>query len=104
MANARSVALRILLKIEQEQAYSNLALANAIRGKTGSTNKLSLDGMVEEIGKIKGGFPNGTEWTRSNVNGGFDRVYYANGIWVAGSRWGDGNNKGLYYFRRTYHE
>ncbi|MBR1482683.1 MAG: 16S rRNA (cytosine(967)-C(5))-methyltransferase RsmB [Ruminococcus sp.] len=31
MANARSVALRILLKIEQEQAYSNLALANAIR-------------------------------------------------------------------------
>ena len=31
MANPRSVALTILLKIEEDKAYSNLALANAIR-------------------------------------------------------------------------
>ena len=31
MANPRSAALNVLLKIEQEQAYSNLALSNAIR-------------------------------------------------------------------------
>ena len=31
MANPRNVALNVLLKIEQEQAYSNLALSNAIR-------------------------------------------------------------------------
>ena len=31
MSNPRSVALNILLKIEEEKAYSNLALTNAIR-------------------------------------------------------------------------
>jgi hypothetical protein len=70
------------------------ALANAIREKTGSTNKLSLDGMIEEIGKIKGGFPNGTEWTQSNItNEAFISIYNANGIWVASSY----NYYGLYY-------
>ena len=33
------------------------------------------------------------EWTQSNITSGdFECVYYANGIWVAGS-----NSKGLYY-------
>lgn len=31
MPNPRSIALNVLIKIEQEQAYSNLALANAMR-------------------------------------------------------------------------
>ena len=39
-------------------------------------------------------FPNGTQWTQSNITSNiFNCVYYANGIWVAGS----GNNEGLYY-------
>ena len=31
MPNPRSVALNILLKIEEDKAYSNIALANALR-------------------------------------------------------------------------
>lgn len=39
-------------------------------------------------------FPNGTEWTQSNIiSGTFYSVYNANGIWVAG----DYQNEGLYY-------
>ena len=34
---------------------------------------------------LKGGFPNGMEWTKSNITtGGFNTIHYANGIWVAG--------------------
>jgi hypothetical protein len=41
-----------------------------------------------------GGFPNGTEWTQSNITSGYFRtVYNANGIWVAGGE----DNEGLYY-------
>ena len=44
-------------------------------------------------GTLKGGFPNGTEWTQSNItSNNFYCVYYANGIWVAGS-----DSNGLYY-------
>ena len=42
---------------------------------------------------LKGSFPNGTEWTQSNITSGkFYSIYNANGIWVAGS-----NKNGLYY-------
>ena len=34
---------------------------------------------------LKGGFPNGMEWTKSNITtGGFNTIHHANGIWVAG--------------------
>ena len=43
---------------------------------------------------LENGFPNGMEWTQSNItSGNFNTVYNANGLWVAGSS----NNKGLYY-------
>ena len=43
---------------------------------------------------------NGKSWTKSNItNGGFESLYYANDIWVAGvsSVTGNDANKGLYY-------
>ena len=44
-------------------------------------------------GTLKGGFPNGTEWARSNItSGNFLCIYNANGIWVTGS-----DGYGLYY-------
>lgn len=47
---------------------------------------LTFGGMVES-------FPNGTEWTQSNISSGtFNTVYSAAGIWVAGS-----NETGLYH-------
>lgn len=42
------------------------AIADAIRGKTGGTDGLTLDGMVTAIEGISTGFPNGTEWTPCN--------------------------------------
>ena len=54
-----------------------------------SVKKVSVDVNVS------GGFPNGTEWTQSNItSGNFDAVHNANGIWVA---CGSGYNGGLYY-------
>ena len=42
---------------------------------------------------LKGSFPNGTEWTQSNItSGNIFSIYNANGIWVVGS-----NKNGLYY-------
>lgn len=54
----------------------------------------TVNGLPEggNSGGVK--FPNGTEWTQSNVTDvEFICVYYANGIWVAGT----GNSDGLYY-------
>ena len=43
---------------------------------------------------LKNGFPNGMEWTQSNITSGdFNTVYNGNGMWVAGSS----SNNGLYY-------
>ena len=43
---------------------------------------------------LKNGFPNGMEWTQSNITGeSINSIYYANGIWVASS----GDSTGLYY-------
>ena len=51
-------------------------------------NGVSIFGIT---GTAKGGFPNGTKWTQSNItSGNFYSIFNANGIWVAGS-------KGLYY-------
>lgn len=53
-----------------------------------SVKKVSVDVNVS------GGFPNGTEWTQSNItSGSFKDVYNANGIWVACC---DSSN-GIYY-------
>lgn len=66
-------------------------IANAIREKTGEATSLVADNFPANIRAIKGGFPNGTEWTQSNItNGIFDAIYNANGIWVAAGT-------GLYY-------
>ena len=47
MANPRSVALNVLLKIEQEQAYSNLALSNAIReNRLGGVDSAFVSALV----------------------------------------------------------
>ena len=44
---------------------------------------------------LKNGFPNGMEWTQSNITSGrFGYVYNANGIWVACC---SNSNPGLYY-------
>ena len=44
-------------------------------------------------GGVKKSFPNGTEWTQSNItSGNFNPIYNANGIWVTGSY-----GAGLYY-------
>ena len=68
--------------------------------KSGTTIVTPDDGY-ESIKKVSvdvnvsGGFPNGTEWTQSNItSGNFNTVYNANGIWVA---CGGGYNSGLYY-------
>ena len=54
------------------------------------------DGLssVDVTVDVSGGFPNGTEWTKSNITSGiFNSVYNANGIWVAA-----GNSScGIYY-------
>lgn len=53
------------------------------------------DGLssVDVTVDVSGGFPNGTEWTQSNITSGdFYSVYNANGIWVASSI-----EQGLYY-------
>ena len=53
------------------------------------------DGLssVDVTVDVSGGFPNGTEWTQSNITSGdFKSVYNANGIWVVAS-----NPYGLYY-------
>ena len=45
-------------------------------------------GRVSSPGKV---VPNGKIWKQSNItSGNFIRVYYANGIWVAGSYSGNG--------------
>lgn len=44
-------------------------------------------------GTMKKRFPNGTEWTQSNITDKiFDDFYYADGVWIAGT-----NSDGLYY-------
>ena len=54
----------------------------------------NLAAAIDSIPSGSGGsgFPNGTEWTQSNITSGrIYSVYNANGIWVVGS------NNGLYY-------
>lgn len=61
------------------------AIADAIRGKTGGVDKLTLDQMVTDIESIKtgGGFPNGTEWTLSNMTSNtFSDAVYGRDTWV----------------------
>ena len=67
MPNPRGVALQVLLKIEEDKAYSNLALANAIRGNRLSgvdsafvsalvygvlERQLTLDYIIKQYSKI----------------------------------------------------
>ena len=55
----------------------------------------NLAAAIDSIPSGSGGsgFPNGTEWTQSNITSGAAyTLYNSNGIWVAGS-----NGTGLYY-------
>ena len=70
-----------------------VGIADAIRKKTDTTDKLTLDDMVGAIEGITTKFPNGTEWIQSNVvNGYYWKVCYGKGVWVAGAL-----SSGLYY-------
>ncbi len=54
MANPRNVALNVLLKIEQEQAYSNLALSNAIReSRLSGVDSAFVSALVYGLRKIE---------------------------------------------------
>ena len=76
--------------IVKESSLQNIA--NAIREKNGKTDKYKPSEMSAAISEISKGFPNGMEWTKSNiVNDNFNAIYYANNLRVAGS------NNGLYY-------
>ena len=70
------------------------SFANAIREKEGSTDLIPAVEFGDRIRALKNGFPNGTEWTKSNVSSSLSNIYNANGIWVANSQ---GYNKGIYY-------
>ena len=58
----------------------------AIREKDGSTDIIVSGNMGAKIRAIKaGGFPNGTEWTASNIaSGNSQAVAHGGGLWVAG--------------------
>lgn len=61
------------------------AVADAIRSKTGTTDPMTLDAMAEAVAGLKvGSFPNGTEWTQSNLTYGMQHAIYLceGGIWV----------------------
>ena len=65
------------------------AIADAIRSKTGSTDPLTLDGMVTAVEGIQAGgsgFPNGMEWTQAKpyASGStFYQIKMADGLLVA---------------------
>ncbi len=68
---------------------SNLVAGNIKSG-------VSIFGVAGTHSGGSGGFPNGTEWTQSNIakaNGYFNAVHCEDGLWVAGG----GMNVGLYY-------
>ena len=66
--------------------------ADSYRTLTGTTGGIKIKELPTKISEYKPPkFPNGTEWTRSNITiNSFNCVYNANGIWVAGS----GSSKG----------
>lgn len=80
--------------IIQDSTLTNIA--DAIRTKDGSTGTIAVSEMASKISNIKSGFPNGMEWTQSNVTDvAFSDVRYADGIWVALSD--SSSKKGFYY-------
>lgn len=79
------------------QGESLTLIADAIRAKTGATDTITLAQMPELINGIQtgggGGFPNGTEWTKSNVtSGSYNALLCVNGMWVTAQTLG-----GVYY-------
>lgn len=82
------------------------AIVDSIRVKSGTEEKISLTDIPSIVENIKGGFPNGMEWTFSNVGsetfgdteadggGQFNSVDYHDGIWVTGDSLFD---TGLWY-------
>ena len=78
-------------------AVSNAYDSVVTKGGTVPTDETvaNLAAAIDSIPSGSGGsgFPNGTEWTQSNItSGAVYTLYNSNGIWVAGSR-----NNGLYY-------
>ena len=89
------------MSIQSEITRINNAVVNmktALSEKGISVNNNDgIETIAGYVNKISSGgsssFPNGTEWTRSNIiSSEFNCVYNGNGIWIAG-----GYNKGLYY-------
>ena len=77
-------------------AVGNAYDSVATKGGTVPTDETvaNLAAAIDSIPSGSGGsgFPNGTEWTQSNITSGdVYTSYNSNGIWVAGS------NNGLYY-------
>lgn len=65
------------------QGETLTAIGDAIRAKTGSTELLTPENMPTAITGISTGFPNGTEWTKSNLQVGYtSRATYADGVWL----------------------
>lgn len=59
------------------------AIADAIRAKNGSSTTYKIAEMSTAINEIKTGFPNGTEWTLSNITDkSFEDILYVNKTWV----------------------
>ena len=58
-------------------------IADAIRYKTKTTDKIIADDFPDVIKSMKSGFPNGMEWTKSKgmINE-IIEFYFANGIWM----------------------
>lgn len=70
-------------------------VADAIREKTGDTGTIVADTFPTAIRGIKGGFPNGTEWTEVTQDiSAYRSVYYANGLWIRG---GNKTADGIFY-------
>ena len=59
-------------------------VADAIRSKTGKTDKIVADDFPEVIGSISTGHPNGTKWTKSNFSSSefIEEVYYFSNKWI----------------------
>ena len=74
--------------------YSLYEMGNAAASDVAAGKTFTSREGLKVTGTAKGGFPNGTEWTQSNITSGyFNHVHNANGIWVSCSN----ANYGLYY-------
>ena len=74
-------------------------ILTSVRNKTGKTDLMTSDQVSAEVDGIKGGFPNGTEWTTAKVSDSCSKLTMihacANGILCAASS--EYDNSSIYY-------